>query len=424
MKQMIKLLPKALIRIIEVLAAAIRAPTPPSMHDDVKWKCPWCGRIATQVRQSICDCRQCDCGAIALGAPEGDWDEVTDAALGIFRVSTRPESRGFDALLREDILLAGVEMREGVRDPDMGHPWGWAYIYTWFRRGPGKEGGDSNSLELALLNDLSCSVGRAVPLGRIISTNFEAQNALERSLIQAAMDPACRPQFYRDLLVSDLILIPNGPPPEQYGPTALKAGDSLAISPIVWNGRQFIPVFSSVLRVQAVVQSEVPYIALNALELMKIAKDGELTLNTGAAYGKDFSRAEIESLLSGSIWEPTDHYGSEGGTSSTNRIGIQPPKTLVGALTRYFRKSKEVKRAYLAHFSDPDGDEKPHTLIVVEADEGWESIRAGADIVATGLRLADSPVYFLQLTGNGAVEDYFKECKPFYEKLNLGSPRP
>jgi hypothetical protein len=402
------------------------------MDDEVKWKCPWCGSLATLVRESVCDCRQCDCGAIAIGAAEGDWDEVTDEAIAFFRVPTRPESVGFDALLREDILLAGVEMREGVRDPDMGHPC-WAYIYTWFRRGPGKEGGDLKLLELALLNELSCYVGRAVPLGPFspvewqkILMSFEAQNALEQSLIQAAMEPACRPQFYRDLLVSDLILIPNGPPPEQYGPTALKAGDSLAISPIVWNGRQFIPVFSSVLRVQAVIEGEVPYIALNALELMKIAKDGEFTLNTGAAYGKDFSRAEIESLLSGSIWEPTECYVSKEGTSSTTGTGIQPSKTLVRALTRYFRKSKEVKRAYLAHFSDPDGDEKPqkpHTLIVVEANENWESIRAGADIVATGLRLADSPVYFLQLTGNGAVENYFKECKPFYEKLNSGSPR-
>jgi hypothetical protein len=108
------------------------------MRDEDKWKCPWCGWIATIVRQSICDSRQCDCGAVAVGAPEGDWDEVTDEALSLFEVSTRPESRGFDALLREDIRRAGVEIREGVSDPDMRHPWGWAYKYTWFRRAPNR----------------------------------------------------------------------------------------------------------------------------------------------------------------------------------------------------------------------------------------------------------------------------------------------
>jgi hypothetical protein len=106
------------------------------MLDEDKWRCPWCGRTATVVRQSICDSRQCECGAVAVGAPEGDWDEVTDEALGLFEVPIRLESRGFDALLREDIRRAGVEIREGVSDPDMGHPWGWAYRYTWFRRAP------------------------------------------------------------------------------------------------------------------------------------------------------------------------------------------------------------------------------------------------------------------------------------------------
>jgi hypothetical protein len=72
---------------------------------------------------------------VGIGAPQGDWDEVTDEAIALFNVIVRPESRGYDALLRDDIRRAGVEMRPGVSDPDMGHPWGWAYVYTWFRRG-------------------------------------------------------------------------------------------------------------------------------------------------------------------------------------------------------------------------------------------------------------------------------------------------
>jgi hypothetical protein len=110
------------------------------MHDADKWKCPWCGQIATVVRQSICDSRQCGCGAVAIGAPEADWDEVTDDAIGLFQVATRPESCGFDALLREDIRRAGVEMRPGPKDPDMGHPAGWVYAYTWLRRRTGSGG--------------------------------------------------------------------------------------------------------------------------------------------------------------------------------------------------------------------------------------------------------------------------------------------
>ena len=67
------------------------------MRDEDKWRCPWCRRIATTVRLSICDSRKCDCGAIAVGAPEGDWDEVMAASkkchetvhgMGVPRIGT------------------------------------------------------------------------------------------------------------------------------------------------------------------------------------------------------------------------------------------------------------------------------------------------------------------------------------------------
>jgi hypothetical protein len=103
------------------------------MRDEEKWKCPWCGRVATIVRDSIGDSRQCECGAVAIGAAEGDWDEVTDEAIAAFKVKTRAESAGSDSMLREDILRAGIEIRMGVTDPDMGQ---LVYQYIWFRRKP------------------------------------------------------------------------------------------------------------------------------------------------------------------------------------------------------------------------------------------------------------------------------------------------
>jgi len=103
------------------------------MRDEEKWKCPWCEGVATTVRKSICDSRQCDCGAIAIGAGEDDWDEVTDEAIGVFKVKTRPESAGWDAMLREDIQRAGIEIRKGVTASDLGRP---VYQYMWFRRAP------------------------------------------------------------------------------------------------------------------------------------------------------------------------------------------------------------------------------------------------------------------------------------------------
>jgi hypothetical protein len=45
------------------------------------------------------------------------------------------------------------------------------------------------------------------------SHSFEPQNDLERSLMQAATDPAHRPQFYRDLARSDVFIIRHGADP-------------------------------------------------------------------------------------------------------------------------------------------------------------------------------------------------------------------
>lgn len=85
-------------------------------EDSRKWLCPWCGTIADlpTAYQVICDTKTCSCGAIVLGAPPWDFDEIIDDAINIFGVATRPESGGFDPLLLEDIRRSGVEVREGA----------------------------------------------------------------------------------------------------------------------------------------------------------------------------------------------------------------------------------------------------------------------------------------------------------------------
>ena len=103
------------------------------MRDEEKWRCPWCAGVATQVLASLCDARRCACGALGIGAPTIDWDEVTDEALNLFAIDARPASRGFDAELRLDIARAGVDSRPGVLDPDL-RAGASPYRYTWFRR--------------------------------------------------------------------------------------------------------------------------------------------------------------------------------------------------------------------------------------------------------------------------------------------------
>lgn len=251
--------------------------------------------------------------------------------------------------------------------------------------------------------------------------SFDPQNEFEYSLVKAASDPAHRPQFYRDLAKADLFIIQEGPPPATSGKMILKESQTIQVRHTEWNGKNYIPVFSSLPRLQAVLREEAGYMALNAIEFMKITQGAEFILNPGSDYGKEFTKAEISSILDGSIWQPSERYVAK--QAEQVMIG-QPaifPKDLADALSRYFKTQKGVKRAFLAHFFHPQRDEKPHTLIAVEFTGDWEPIMAGAGMVARDVPIPDPQVDFLPMTGKEGIEDYFKkDCKPFYERKLLG----
>lgn len=247
--------------------------------------------------------------------------------------------------------------------------------------------------------------------------SFEPVNALEESLIQAATDPAHRPQFYRDFVESDLFVVQDGENPPGTENGELKEEATLRIRSVEWNDKQYLPVFTSLPRLQATLQTESLYVKINAMELMKLTRGADLILNPGAAYGKIFPKEEIETIIDGTIWEPTERYTAE--TEVEILIG-QPanyPTELVDALARYFATREEVTRAYLAHFYNPEKDEKPHSLVAVEVTGNWNEMISGASIVSHGITIPDPPLDFLQITGNGGVEEYFeRQCKPFYVK--------
>lgn len=57
-------------------------------HVTFEGTCPFCGCEATEeVEAVISHSRKCSCGAIALGAPQCDFDEVIDDARNYFGVT-------------------------------------------------------------------------------------------------------------------------------------------------------------------------------------------------------------------------------------------------------------------------------------------------------------------------------------------------
>jgi hypothetical protein len=251
--------------------------------------------------------------------------------------------------------------------------------------------------------------------------SFEPQNELERSLLKAAKDPSHRPQFYRDFVESDIFIINDGPAPERSGPMVLNVGHELNMRPVQINGKPYLPVFSSLLRLQAVLRHETSYFKLNALEFMKLTNGDELVLNPGSDYGKQFTRSEIASVLDGSIWKPTETIVTDKETHVHIGQPARYPKELIKELSRFFARTKLVERAYLAHIWNPEEAEKGHTLIALEVTGEWDKILAGACAIADNVPVPDPPIDFIRIAGKGGFEDdLLSEISPFYRRKLFG----
>ena len=235
--------------------------------------------------------------------------------------------------------------------------------------------------------------------------------------MRAAKDPAARPQFYRDLAESDVYLVQHdAAPPREETTTTLERGMTLQIAPLEIEGRPYLPIFSSLPRLQAVITGEVAYIALNALELMKITRGAELVLNPGAEYGKIFTASEIAGILDGGA--NGERYVTQRDTSVMIGQPATRPRELVEALTRFFERRPEVRRAWIAMFHNPEHDEKPHTLIGVEAPgDDWPRLAADIGVVAQGVTIPDPPVDVIAVGNGGGLDHYFlKDAAPFYQQ--------
>ena len=253
--------------------------------------------------------------------------------------------------------------------------------------------------------------------------SFEPQNDLERSLMKAADDPAHRPQFYRDLAGADLFVVQQGgTTPTREQPTEWRAGSSVQLRHMERDGKTYLPVFTSLPRLEAVLPEKATYLRMNARELLKLTHGATLLLNPGSAYGKEITPAEAASIADGSIWQPES---SRVVASETQVLLGQParyPTELVQALMRFFKAKKQVKRAWLAHFHDPSSDEKAHTLIAIEAAGDFAALAAETSVVARNIEVPDPPMDIVAIKGEGGkIEDYFlRQAKPFYERRFLG----
>jgi hypothetical protein len=225
---------------------------------------------------------------------------------------------------------------------------------------------------------------------------FVPENELESALIRATKEPAARPDFYRLLLESDLLVLGTIEKRETAaGAAALSPGDNVQLASAQANGRSYIPVFSSMTRLQTYIREEQKYLSMNGLSLFEMAVGATFVLNPGSDYGKELLPAEIANLLNPGAQGPRKVTLDK----PTNVLIGQPavyPHDLVNALKEAFTARPNVLAAHLIQIAFSGRDEPSHPLIGVEVIGDWQpiSVEIGriAGLVAPGVLLDAAPI--------------------------------
>ncbi|HEX8229675.1 MAG TPA: enhanced serine sensitivity protein SseB C-terminal domain-containing protein [Chloroflexia bacterium] len=252
--------------------------------------------------------------------------------------------------------------------------------------------------------------------------DFTPVNELERLLVQAATDPGARPAFYRAFLEGDLLVLgyAGESPSDEAGMIHLPEGSTVSIAS--WQdqeGREVIPVFSSMERLRKSIEQEGRYLKLKGTALLEIVGDElPIMLNPRSDYGKEFVPKELASLRDGSIFRQV-----ESSTVQEDRqvlIG-QPanyPQPLVDALKSLFSRHPEVERAYLAQMHDPAAGASPFLLVGVQSEGDIGQVISDAGIAIHGTLGEGESVQFLRVRpGEAGLAGYMVESvEPFYVK--------
>ncbi|HEU0297648.1 MAG TPA: enhanced serine sensitivity protein SseB C-terminal domain-containing protein [Anaerolineales bacterium] len=244
---------------------------------------------------------------------------------------------------------------------------------------------------------------------------FYPENRLEALLMQAANDPAARPEFVRTLLEFDLFILIDSAG-AQYGSFVAKEGDTMRIKGVTIDGQNRIPIFTSERRLREFIQTQESFARLKGQDLfaMLAAQNSDAILNPGASYGKFFTHQEILSLANGTYFEPGQQV-LQNETKVLIGMPKEYPAKLVEVLRKHFRTDPRVKKAYFAQIHMPDSGEPPHLIISIEADGDFQQLATSLNEVVLSSTGGDQIIDMVQF-GIGTLDDFFRQQKPFYEE--------
>ncbi len=240
--------------------------------------------------------------------------------------------------------------------------------------------------------------------------SFEPENLLEETLVRAGTDPLARPEFYRLLMESDLVVLGTAAPAAEEGRLDLQ------IATLRYNGRDYLAAFSAMSRFLTFAGTEQPHFTLAARKLFETTKGANFVLNPNAKHGKLLSAAEIAYWL-----DPSARAKRNMVRAAEVRLGPyrEPPRKLIEALSIFFINRQAIRAAHILEASPRDGHEPPHPLIGIEMVGGaWRRI---ANEVSE-LSAAIMPDIIIDLApidrseGPESLSARFLQVPPFYSR--------
>ena len=245
---------------------------------------------------------------------------------------------------------------------------------------------------------------------------FIPVNKLEQLLVDASSDPSARPEFFEELLRSDIYILPAEDKSDMKE-GIVEAGTSILLYTLNYKGEQYIPFYTSESRLN---EGEL-FIKMSVLDFFNMTKGGMLALNPGFYFGKVFYPDEIEKLLDGSYLKSESVYVYKEPTEIFIGQPNAYPHETVEALSKLYSKMSGVLSAYIAMYHDPGRMEQPGLLILLDVDSEEALHRAISDsgIVIKDL-VKEKFVDFAKFESNG-LGKYFisNQIAPFFQKNRI-----
>jgi len=241
---------------------------------------------------------------------------------------------------------------------------------------------------------------------------FIPENELERALVRAVKEPHAVPDFYRLLLSSDLLVLGSVEGHENDTEVFNAApGSNIRLVTGQKDGGQYLPIFSSLARMQEYVKQQSNYLSVNGRALLDLTRGAPIILNPASEYGKELTPDQVKQLLDG-----------PGGKLRALSKGERPP-ALVDMLTALFAGRPEIETAWMLEVNLTDNPAQAHPLVSIEttsatqaaAQRDWsslmEAIQAAAEQSVPGL------MFDVQRFDRGSLGvAHLSQAEPFYRR--------